>query len=195
MISAPLSLPTPLVLALDLTDEQFFQLCQNHRDLKFERTAAGELIIMSPTGGSTGDRNAELTFQLRAWSRRNNLGKSFDSSTGFKLPNGANRSPDASWVRMERWNALTPEQQEKFVPLCPDFAVELMSPSDALEDVQRKMQEYIENGSQLGWLINRKQRQVEIYRPGQPVEVLDAPKTLSGEEVLPGFVLELAEIL
>lgn len=195
MISAPLSLPTPLVLALDLTDEQFFQLCQNHRDLKFERTAAGELIIMSPTGGFTGDRNAELTFQLRAWSRCNNLGKSFDSSTGFRLPNGANRSPDASWVRMERWNTLTPEQQEKFVPLCPDFAVERMSPSDALEDVQRKMQEYIENGSQLGWLINRKQKQAEIYRPGQPVEVLDTPKMLSGEEVLPGFVLELAEIL
>lgn len=195
MISAPLSLPTPLVLALDLTDEQFFQLCQNHRDLKFERTASGDLIIMSPTGGSTGDRNAELTFQLRAWSRRNCLGKSFDSSTGFKLPNGANRSPDASWVRMDRWNALTPEQQEKFVPLCPDFVVELMFPSDTLADVQQKMREYLDTGAQLGWLINRKQKQVEIYRSGQPVEVLDTPTTLSGEEVLPGFVLNLAEIL
>jgi Uma2 family endonuclease len=191
---SPIALPTPLVLDLALTDEQFFQLCQKHRDLKFERTGSGELIIMSPTGGVTGDRNAELTCQLRAWSRQTDLGKSFDSSTGFKLPNGADRSPDAAWVRMDRWQTLTPEQQERFVPLCPDFVVELMSPSDALEQVRQKMVEYRDNGAQLGWLINRKQRQVEIYQPAQPPEILNAPETLSGETVLPGFVLDLTVI-
>ena len=194
MSSTTLSLPTPLVLDLELTDEQFFRLCQKHRDLKFERTADGELIVMSPTGGITGDRNAELTFQLRAWSRQNELGKSFDSSTGFKLPNGADRSPDASWVRRDRWESLTAEQQERFIPLCPDFVVELMSPSDSLERSREKMVEYINNGAQLGWLINRKQRLVEIYRPGLSLEALEAPATIMGDEVLPGFVLDLKPI-
>jgi Uma2 family endonuclease len=191
---SPIALPTPLVLDLALTDEQFFQLCQKHRDLKFERTGSGELIIMSPTGGNTGKRNVKLTTQLDIWNTRTQLGEVFDSSTGFKLPNGADRSPDAAWVRMERWQALTAEQQERFVPLCPDFVVELMSPSDALESVRQKMVEYRDNGAQLGWLINRRQRQVEIYRPGQPPECLDAPETLSGEAVLPGFVLDLTPI-
>ncbi|MGK7907454.1 MAG: Uma2 family endonuclease [Synechococcus sp.] len=194
MNTTMLSLPAPLVLDLELTDEQFFQLCRRHRDLKFERTVSGELVIMSPTGGMTGDRNAELTFQLRAWSRQNGLGISFDSSTGFKLPNGADRSPDASWVASARWNALTPEQKERFVPLCPDFVVELQSPSDSLERIRQKMAEYADNGAQLGWLINRQQRQVEIYRPGQSPEILDAPQTLSGEAVLPGFILDLTLI-
>lgn len=194
LTSTPLSLPTPLVLDLPLTDEQFFGLCQKHRELKFERMASGELVIMAPTGGITGDRNADLTFQLRAWSRQNQLGKSFDSSTGFKLPNGADRSPDAAWVSRDRWNALTPEQQERFVPLCPDFVVELMSPSDSLDRTRAKLAEYIANGAQLGWLINRRQRQVDIYRPGQSRTTLDAPATLSGDPVLPGFVLDLAPI-
>jgi len=187
-------LPAPLELNIDLTDEQFFQLCQNNRDLRFERTATGELIIMPPTGSETGDRNAELTYQLRAWNRQNKLGKSFDSSTGFKLPNGAERSPDASWVKMERWNALTPVEKERFAPLCPDFVVELMSPSDSTAKTRAKMREYIDNGARLGWLINRQQQQVEIYHPNGEVEMLQRPQILSGEDVLPGFVLDLAEI-
>ena len=194
MNSNTVRLPAPLELNIDLTDEQFFQLCQNNRDLKFERTATGEVIIMPPTGSETSDRNAELTYQLRAWSRQNQLGKSFDSSGGFKLPNGAERSPDVSWVKMERWNALTPVEKERFAPLCPDFVVELMSPSDSTAKTRAKMREYIDNGARLGWLINRQQQQVEIYHPNGEVEILQCPQTLSGEDVLPGFVLDLAAI-
>ena len=188
------SLPATLELNIDLTDEQFFQLCQQNRDLRFERTANGELIIMPPTGSETSDRNADLTYQLRAWSRQNKLGKSFDSSGGFKLPNGAERSPDASWVKMERWNALTQAEKERFAPLCPDFVVELMSPSDSLEKTRAKMREYMDNGARLGWLINRQQQQVEIYRPNREVEILSNPQTLSEEDVLPGFVLDFVQI-
>ena len=166
------SLPTILQLNIDLTDEQFFEVCRKNRDLRFERSAEGDLIIMPPTGSETSDRNAELTYQLRAWSRQNKQGKSFDSSGGFRLPNGAQRSPDASWVTMERWNNLTQEEKERFAPLCPDFVVELMSPNDSLEKTREKMQEYRENGAKLGWLINRQQKQVEIYRPNQSVEIL-----------------------
>ncbi|RUS92454.1 hypothetical protein DSM106972_099010 [Dulcicalothrix desertica PCC 7102] len=179
---------------IELTDEQFFQLCQANKDLRFERTATGELIIMSPAGGETGNRNGRLTQQLFNWSDTDNTGIAFDSSTGFKLPSGADRSPDASWVKLERWNALTPEQQTRFVPLCPDFVVEILSPSDSLKATQEKMKEYRDNGASLGWLINRKARQVEIYRIGQEVEVLDNPTSLSGEDVLPGFVLNLVAI-
>ncbi len=176
---------------IELTDEIFFQLCQKNQDLKFERNARGDLIIMSPTGGETGNSNAGLTAKLWIWNEQNKLGKVFDSSTGFKLPNGANRSPDASWVKIERWNALTPQQKTKFLPLCPDFVVELMSPSDSLLETQAKMKEYQENGARLGWLINRKSAQVEIYRLSQDVEILDSPATLSGEDVLLGFVLNM----
>ena len=191
METATITLPPTLKLHLELTDEQFFLLCQHNRELRFERTAKGEILIMPPTGGETGNRNADLTFQLQAWSRQNNLGKAFDSSTGFKLPNGANRSPDASWVKRDRWFALTPEQRKKFLPLCPDFVVELRSPSDALKETQEKMQEYIDNGARLGWLIDPQTRRVEIYRPNQNVEILENPATLSGSDVLPGFVLDL----
>ena len=191
METATITLPPTLKLHLELTDEQFFLLCQHNRELRFERTAKGEILIMPPTGGETGNRNADLTFQLQAWSRQNNLGKAFDSSTGFKLPNGANRSPDASWVKRDRWFALTPEQRKKFVPLCPDFVVELRSPSDALKETQEKMQEYIDNGARLGWLIDPQTRRVEIYRPNQDVEILENPATVPGEDVLPGFVLDL----
>lgn len=179
---------------LELTDEQFYQLCQANRDLRFERTAQGELVIMPPTGGETGGRNAGLTAQLWLWNQQTRLGKSFDSSTGFKLPNGANRSPDAAWVRRDRWEALTSEQKRKFIPLCPDFAVELKSPSDDLEDIQDKMQEYLVNGLLLGWLIVPETGRVEIYRPNQDVEILDNPTSLSGETVLPGFVLDLISV-
>lgn len=179
---------------IDLTDEQFYQLCQRNRDLQFERTAQGELVIMSPAGGETGNRNGRLTQQLFNWTDVDGTGVAFDSSTGFKLPNGANRSPDAAWLTLERWNTLTPEQRERFLPLCPDFVVELMSPSDVLSTVQAKMQEYIDNGARLGWLLNRKTKQVEVYRSGQATEILQSPETLSGEDILPGFLLNLALI-
>jgi len=179
---------------IKLTDEQFFQLCQENENIRLERTAKGELIIMSPAGGEASNRNAGLTAQVWIWNEQNKLGKVFDSSTGFKLPNGADRSPDASWVTLERWNALTSEQKKKFPPICPDFVVELMSPSDSLKETQDKMKEYRDNGARLGWLINRKSRQVEIYRQGAEVEVRSSPATLSGEDVLPGFVLSLESI-
>ncbi len=183
-----------LAPVLDLTDEQFYQLCLNNPNLKFERSAAGELIIMAPTGGETGNRNAGLTAQLWLWNDQTQLGVTFDSSTGFKLPNGADRSPDAAWVDLKRWQALTPQQRQGFIPLCPDFAVELLSPSDSLPKTQAKLQEYLDNGMRLGWLLNRGLRQVEVYRQGQAVEVLTQPTLLSGEAVLPGFELRLATI-
>ena len=179
---------------IQLTDEQFFQLCQVNRDLRFERTATGELIVMPPAGGETGNRNAGLTAQLWVWNEQIKEGIVFDSSTGFKLPNSANRSPDAAWVKIERWNALSQQQKERFLPLCPDFVIELLSPSDSLKVAQEKMKEYRDNGTRLGWLINRKSRQVEIYRPNQEVEVLESPVSLSGEDVLSGFVLSLKAI-
>ena len=179
---------------LDLTDEQFYQLCQTNKDLRFERNATGELIIMPPVGGESSNRNASLTSQVWIWNEQNQLGIVFDSSGGFKLPNGADRFPDVSWVKLSRWNALTTEQQTKFLPLSPDFVIELLSPSDSLKVTQKKMEEYRENGVGLGWLINRKLRQVEIYRIGQSVEILENPSSLSGEDVLPGFVLDLEKI-
>lgn len=180
---------------LDLTDDAFYELCRSNPDVKFERTATGELIVMSPTGGESGYRNANITIDLGVWNRQTQLGLSFDSSTCFKLPNGAERSPDASWVSLDRWKSLTPEQRRQFPPLAPDFVVELRSASDDLDRLQTKMQEYISNGVRLGWLINPQSRQVEIYRPGQTVEVLQSPQSLSGESVLPGFILDLSRIL
>ncbi|WP_027249561.1 Uma2 family endonuclease [Planktothrix agardhii] len=179
---------------IEMTDEQFFQLCQNNRELRFERNANGELIIMPPTGGETGNRNGRLNQQLFNWTDADGTGIAFDSSTCFKLPNGADRSPDASWIKLERWNALTDEEKQKFPPICPDFVIELLSPSDSLKTTQEKMKEYIDNGVRLGILINRKSRQVEIYRPGKEVEFLDSPATVSGEDVLKGFVLNLGMI-
>lgn len=180
---------------LELNDEQFEQICQQNPDLKFERTAKGELVIVALTGGDTGRRNIKLSARLENWNETTNLGVGFDSSTGFRLPNGAIRSPDAAWVKLERWQALTAEQRKKYVPLCPDFVVELRSSSDYIEDVQAKLREYLENGVKLGWLLDPETQTVEIYRPGQPVEVLTNPEQLSGETMLPGFVLKLAGIL
>jgi len=189
---------SPILLHLkpiiELTDQEFFEFCQINRDLRIERTAKGELLIMPPTGSETGNRNAKLTVQLGIWAEGDGTGIYFDSNTGFKLPNGAERSPDVAWVKLERWNALTPEQQKKFAPICPEFVVELRSPSDNLEPLKTKMQEYLDNGSLLGWLIDRKNRQVYIYRPGVAVECLNNPATVSGESVLPGFVLNLSKI-
>ncbi|MBC5797961.1 MAG: Uma2 family endonuclease [Sphaerospermopsis sp.] len=176
---------------IQLTDHQFYQLCRENPEVKFERNAKGEIQIMSPTGGGTGKRNVEISADFVFWNRQNKLGVCFDSSTCFKLPNGANRSPDVAWIKKARWDALTLEEQEKFPPIAPDFVLELMSPSDSLEETQEKMREYINNEVRLGWLINRKMRQVEIYRLGKPVEVLEFPQELSGEDVLPGFVLNL----
>ncbi|MBW4613491.1 MAG: Uma2 family endonuclease [Desmonostoc vinosum HA7617-LM4] len=176
---------------IKLTDNQFYQLCRENPDVKFERNADGELLIMSPTGGETGNRNSEINADFVFWNRRTQLGICFDSSTCFKLPNGANRSPDVAWIRKDRWDALTPAEKEKFPPIAPDFVLELMSPSDSLRETQAKMREYIDNGVKLGWLINPQMRQVEIYRLGKPVEVLASPRELSGEDVLPGFILNL----
>jgi Uma2 family endonuclease len=179
---------------LKLTREQFYQLCQENPDLQLERNAQGELVIMPPTGGETGRSNVNLILQLASWNEQKQLGEVFDSSTGFTLPNGADRSPDVSWVEKSRWDSLTREQKEKFIPLCPDFVIEIMSPSDSLKKVQEKMYEYMSNGCRLGWLINRKKQEVEIYRPEQDVKVVKSPQTISGESVLPDFVLNLKRI-
>jgi Uma2 family endonuclease len=180
--------------SMNLTDEQFFQLCLKNRNFRFERNQQGDLIIMSPTGGETGNRNGKLITQLFFWTQEDQSGIAFDSSTGFKLPNGATRSPDASWIPLKKWNKLTLTEQRGFLPLAPDFVVELLSPSDSLKDTQDKMKEYLENGTKLGWLINRQAKQVEIYRLGKEVEVLDKPISLSGEKVLPNFILDLEVI-
>jgi Uma2 family endonuclease len=177
-----------------LNDDDFYNLCQANPDLTLERTAKGELVVMPPTGGEGGKGEADLITDLNIWNRQTQLGVVFSSSTGFKLPLGAERSPDAAWVLRSRWEALTPEQRRKFPPLAPDFVIELRSVTDELEALQAKMQEYMENGVRLGWLINPQQIQVEVYCQGQPKQVLDSPSNLSGEEVLPGFELDLSRI-
>ena len=187
-LSAPFKLK---VQTTQLTSEQFVHLCQENRDLRFELTAQKELVIMPPTGSESGWRSGEIFFALTAWAKKDGSGLSFDSSTGFTLPNGAIRSPDASWVRREQWRALTPEQRAGFAPLSPSFVVELRSPSDQLAPLQEKMQEYGANGVQLGWLIDPIEKRVYIYRPGKSVESEDNPATLSGDPVLPAFVLDL----
>lgn len=174
-----------------LTDEQFYQICQDNRNLRFERNVNGDMIIMPPTGGETGNRNGRITQKLGIWTDEDGTGIFFDSSTGFRLPNGADRSPDASWISLDKWNSLTDEQRQTFIPLCPDFVIELRSASDNLKSLQEKMREYRENGTRLGWLINRQNRQVEIYRQGKKAEILNNPNTLSGEDVLPNFLLDL----
>jgi Uma2 family endonuclease len=174
---------------IKFSDEQFYQLCRNNPDLKFERNALGDLIIMPPTGGDTGKCNFEIITDFGVWNRRTRLGVCFDSSTCFKLPNGADRSPDVAWVSQDRWDNLTPQEQAKFPPIAPDFVLELMSPTDTLKATQAKMQEYIANGVRLGWLIDREHQTVEIYRPGQPVEVLNNPIAISNPDILLGFTL------
>jgi Uma2 family endonuclease len=176
---------------VQLSDRQFAQLCANHPDIKFERNPRGELIIMPPTGGETGNRNVELSAELVIWNRRTKLGYVFDSSTCFKLPNGGNRSPDLAWIRADRWEALSLGDREKFPPIAPDFVLELKSPSDTLPDLRNKMAEYQDAGVTLGWLIDRQAQTVEIYRHGQAPEWRDRPATLDGEAVLPGFQLDL----
>lgn len=180
--------------AIELTDDEFFALCQLNRDLRFERTSQGDIIIMPPTGAATGNRNAEITAQLRNWSKQDGTGATFDSSTGFKLPNGADRSPDAAWIPLSRLASVTAKQKEKFPPLCPDFVIELLSPTDTLAATQAKMAEYIENGAQLGWLIDPEMRQIHVYRPRQAVVVMENVTEMAADPELPGFVLDLREI-
>ncbi len=185
-----LNLPREFVF----NEDAFYDFCRANADLRIERTAEGEIIVMPPTGWETMDRNSELTTQVRIWAKSDGRGKAGESSGGFILPNGAERSPDASWIRRERLAQLTAEQRRKFAPLCPDFVVELMSPSDKLRVVQAKMEEYIANGAQLGWLLDPDNRTVYVYRPNAPVEKLENVLEVSGEPELPGFVLQLAEI-
>jgi Uma2 family endonuclease len=181
-----------------VTPAQFEQLASAEQLAKLELTKDGELVVMSPTGGEAGEKNFNLYIDLGNWNRRTKLGKAFDSSTVFILPNGARRSPDVSWVKLERWEALTLAEKQGFPPLAPDFVIELVSPSDLksqrYEDLQAKMQEYIDNGVRLSWLIEPSAKTVEIYRSGKAVEVLNRPLSISGEDVLPGFHLDLSEI-
>jgi Uma2 family endonuclease len=177
-----------------LTEEQFVLLCQENPELRLELSANKELIIMPPTGSEGGWRSGEVFWPLGMWTKQDGTGVSFDSSTGFTLPNGAIRSPDASWIRRERWTALSKAQREKFAPLCPDFVVEVRSQTDKLPDLRDKMQEYIANGARLGWLIDPLEKRVYIYRPNQSVEILENPETLSGDPELPGFGLRVREL-
>lgn len=179
---------------LDLSDEQFYAFAQLNRDLRLERTAQGDLLIVLPTGGATGERNAEIALQLRLWAKRDGTGTTFDSSTGFRLANNAIRSPDATWVRYTRLAALTVEQRQGFLPLCPDFVLELRSPSDSLAVLHEKMLEYIASGAALAWLLDAATRQVYLYQPREPVRQRDTPDTVSGDPVLPGFTLDLRAV-
>lgn len=177
-----------------LSEDEFYAFCQQNREQKFERRADGTIEIMSLTGGESGRRNSELTTDLTIWNRQHRLGQVFDSSTGFRLPNGAVRSPDAAWVSTPAWEALTPEQRRKHLPLCPDFAVELLSETDSISDTVIKMQEYVENGLRLGWLIDPKTETARVFRANGSVEVKTFAETLSGEDVLPGFALALSTL-
>jgi Uma2 family endonuclease len=188
----------PLVLrlspAIDMTDRQFYEFCRINRDLRIERTARGDLLILAPAGGRTGDRNAEITFQLRQWATRNGEGVAFDSSTGFRLPNGAVRSPDAAWVRRSRLAALRDEEKDRFLPLCPDFVIELRSPSDEIGLLRDKMEEYRSAGAQLGWLIDPVARHIHVYEGDAAPRDLVSPVQVSADPILPGFVLRLTAV-
>ncbi|MEQ9233222.1 Uma2 family endonuclease [Coleofasciculus sp. E2-BRE-01] len=190
--SVPLTVNFPALKSISV--EQFYEFCLANRDLRIERTASGEVIIMPPAFSDTGNRNMKIAQQVANWAEQDGTGEVFDSSAGFTLPNGATRSPDASWIKLERWDALSEEQKASFAPICPDFVIELRSQSDTLSGLRKKMQEYIDNGTLLGLLIDRKNRNVYIYRPNQEPEILENPETVSGEPVLPGFVLRMAKI-
>ncbi len=192
---AAVQLDLPSDVRLYVSPKGFWRLCAANRELRLERTARGAIEAMPPAGSGTGAQNNRLGAQLGTWAWNDGTGTAFDSSAGFTLSNGAVRSPDASWIVNERWKTLTPEQQRVFAPICPDFVVELRSPSDTLSKLQEKMQEYLEQRARLGWLLDPLTGNVAIYRPSRPVERLERPATLSGEDVLPGFVLDLKSIL
>jgi Uma2 family endonuclease len=177
-----------------VTPEQFEELCRKYRNLRLELTSTGELIVMPPTGAETGRLNSNLMYQLEAWSRQDGTGVCFGNTAGFTLPNGAIRSPDASWVKREKWDSLTNQQKKRFGPWCPDFVVELSSPSDRLSELRNKMVEYLENGASLGWLIDPFKRLVLVYRPDEEVVILNSPETVSGDPLLPGCELNLTEL-
>jgi Uma2 family endonuclease len=193
---SPAAVPFHLEMgsALRLTDSELLELCRRNRELRFERTAEGDLIVTTPAGGESSRRNARLVTALVNWSDEDGSGVVYDSSGGFLLPNGAMRAPDAAWVRQSRLAELSSEEREGFVPLCPDFVIELRSPSDTLADLQGKMEEYLANGVRLGWLIDPGTRRVHVYRPGEEIEALDEPKEISGDPELPGFVMDLKSI-
>ncbi|HEY6230174.1 MAG TPA: Uma2 family endonuclease [Pyrinomonadaceae bacterium] len=197
-ISPPSEKATPFLMpdltSLRLTPAQFEQVCRDNPDLRLELTSTGGLIVMPPAGSLTGKRNFNLTGQVMAWVEKDGTGFGFDSSTGYTLPNGAIRSPDVSWVRREKWDALTEDQQEEFAPLCPDFVIELRSRWQTLKAQQAKMQEYLDNGTALGWFIDPRNRRVYIYRRGKEVEVLTDAASVSGEPILPGFELQLESL-
>ncbi|MBD2141946.1 Uma2 family endonuclease [Anabaena sp. FACHB-1250] len=177
-----------------MTDDQFFDFCQLNRHFRIERNQIGDLFIMSPTDSETGQRNFNLIGELGIWTKQDGTGVGFGSSGGFTLPNGAVRSPDAAWIKRTKWEIIPADKRKKFALICPEFVVELRSENDSLSTLKEKMQEYIDNGTQLAWLIDRKQRKVFIYRPNCGVAELDNPQTLTGEDILPGFVLDLSEI-
>ncbi|MEZ5424859.1 MAG: Uma2 family endonuclease [Pyrinomonadaceae bacterium] len=179
---------------LEMTDEQFFEFCQANRDVRIERNSEGEIIIMPPTGWDTGDKNSEINFQLRLWTKKDGTGKCVDSSSGYVLSNGAVVSPDASWISLERLETISPEKRRKFLPLAPDFVIELRSKSDVLSNLKEKMEQYIENGVSLGWLIDPTENKIYVYQPDREIEILENPKEISGEPILEGFVLNLEEI-
>jgi Uma2 family endonuclease len=181
-------------LATKVSDEEFAELCRLNPELQFERTSEGELVIMAPTGGKTGRRNAKLIVAFGVWVEQDATGQVFDSSTLFTLPNTAKRSPDVAWVRNDRWNGLSPQEQDEFPPLCPDFVVELRSRTDSLRTLKQKMEEYISNGAELGWLIDPLDRSVHVYRSGAAPEVLENPQGVSGEPLLKGFVLDVGAL-
>ena len=174
-----------------ISDDQFYQLCQINEDWKLEQTAKGELIIMPPVGAISGNRESDFNGYIWLWNLQTKLGKVFSSSTVFTLPNGGKRSPDVAWIANERWESLSIKEREKFAKICPDFVIELRSRTDSLSQLQEKMQEYLNSGLRLGWLIDPQNQQIEVYRQNQPVEIVSLPTTLSGENVLPGFILEL----
>lgn len=190
--STPLTVEFPAMMPMN--EAEFLEFCLANRDLRIERTANGEVIVMPPAFSDTGNRNFNIAVQLGSWAEQDGSGLGFDSSAGFTLPNGATRSPDASWIELERWNALTEAQKASFAPICPDFVIELRSASDSLSSLKDKMLEYAENGAMLAWLIDRQNRQVTIYRPNQMPKILDHPETVSGDPVLPGFVLQMTKI-
>lgn len=189
-----ISISLQMAPAVAMSQDQFFDFCQQNADKRFERTAEGELIIMPPSCGDSGFQDAEVCMQLSVWAKSIGKGKVTGSSGGFILPNGANRAPDAAWLSPEQMASLTAEQRKKFLPLCPYFVIEVKSPSDALGRLQEKMEEYRSNGSQLGWLIDPETQKVHVYRPGQPVEVLENANMVSGDPELPGFVLDLEPV-
>jgi len=187
----------PELIALthrSVTPEEFEELCVKYDELRLELTSTGELIVMPPTGAETGRQNADLTYQLMAWTKKDATGVCFDSHTGFTLPNGAIREPDGAWIRREKWDSLTKQQRQRFGPWCPDFVVELSSPTDRVSELRNKMVEYMENGASLGWLIDPLKRRVYIYEPDQEVVILDNPETVSAHPLLPGFTLNLTAI-